>query len=69
MSHGRARACDAICLLLFMCMCVSPAEILQGGVKIMKNRDLSYAPKVNWLDILKDGSVNISIFDNGPESE
>lgn len=23
MSHGRAQACNAICLLLFMCMCVA----------------------------------------------
>lgn len=23
MSHGRARACNAICLMLFMCMCVA----------------------------------------------
>uniref|UniRef100_A0A674P6F1 Receptor protein-tyrosine kinase n=1 Tax=Takifugu rubripes TaxID=31033 RepID=A0A674P6F1_TAKRU len=44
-------------------------EILQGGVKIIKNRDLSYAPKVNWLDIVKDGAANITIFGNGPESE
>ncbi|XP_056885353.1 receptor tyrosine-protein kinase erbB-3a isoform X1 [Takifugu flavidus] len=42
-------------------------EILQGGVKIIKNRDLSYAPKVNWLDIVKDGTANITIFGNGPE--
>uniref|UniRef100_A0A674M9L1 Receptor protein-tyrosine kinase n=1 Tax=Takifugu rubripes TaxID=31033 RepID=A0A674M9L1_TAKRU len=42
-------------------------EILQGGVKIIKNRDLSYAPKVNWLDIVKDGAANITIFGNGPE--
>uniref|UniRef100_H3DAT2 Receptor protein-tyrosine kinase n=1 Tax=Tetraodon nigroviridis TaxID=99883 RepID=H3DAT2_TETNG len=42
-------------------------EILQGGVKITQNRDLSFAPKVNWLDIVKDGTANITIFDNGPE--
>lgn len=48
---------------------MSPAEILQGGVKITSNRDLSFAPKVNWLDIVKDGTANITIFDNGPESE
>lgn len=52
-----------------LCVCVSPAEILQGGVKIINNRDLSYAPKVNWLDIVKDGTANITIFGNGPESE
>lgn len=44
-------------------------EILRGGVKIIKNRDLSYAPKVNWLDIVKDETANITILDNGPESE
>lgn len=52
-----------------LCVCVSPTEILQGGVKIISNRDLSYAPKVNWLDIVKDGAANITIFGNGPESE
>lgn len=55
-----------------MCVCVRPAEILQGGVKIIKNRDLSFAPQVNWEDIVKDGSGDrqpITIFGNGPESE
>nr|XP_046239851.1 receptor tyrosine-protein kinase erbB-3a [Scatophagus argus] len=42
-------------------------EILEGGVKIIQNKYLSYAPQVNWLDIVKDGSAHIMIEDNGPE--
>uniref|UniRef100_A0A3P9BQZ9 Receptor protein-tyrosine kinase n=1 Tax=Maylandia zebra TaxID=106582 RepID=A0A3P9BQZ9_9CICH len=44
-------------------------EILRGGVKIIQNKYLSYAPLVNWLDIVKDGTAQIVIEDNGPESE
>uniref|UniRef100_A0A3Q3XN50 receptor protein-tyrosine kinase n=1 Tax=Mola mola TaxID=94237 RepID=A0A3Q3XN50_MOLML len=44
-------------------------EILEGGVKIIQNKYLSYAPKVNWLDIVKDGSAHIMIESNGPDSE
>uniref|UniRef100_A0A3Q3JPD8 Receptor protein-tyrosine kinase n=1 Tax=Monopterus albus TaxID=43700 RepID=A0A3Q3JPD8_MONAL len=36
-------------------------EILEGGVKIIHNKYLSYAPQVNWLDIVKDGTTNIVI--------
>uniref|UniRef100_A0A8C3A286 Receptor protein-tyrosine kinase n=1 Tax=Cyclopterus lumpus TaxID=8103 RepID=A0A8C3A286_CYCLU len=42
-------------------------EILEGGVKIIQNKYLSYAPQVNWLDIVKDGTAHIMIEDNGPE--
>ncbi|XP_036007422.1 receptor tyrosine-protein kinase erbB-3a isoform X3 [Fundulus heteroclitus] len=42
-------------------------EILEGGVKIIQNKYLSYAPQVNWLDIVKDTSAHILIEDNGPE--
>uniref|UniRef100_A0A8C6LV96 Receptor protein-tyrosine kinase n=1 Tax=Nothobranchius furzeri TaxID=105023 RepID=A0A8C6LV96_NOTFU len=42
-------------------------EILDGGVKITQNRNLSYAPQVNWLDIVKDESAHIEIEDNGPK--
>ncbi|XP_029287336.1 LOW QUALITY PROTEIN: receptor tyrosine-protein kinase erbB-3a [Cottoperca gobio] len=42
-------------------------EILQGGVKIIQNKYLSYAPLVNWQDILKDGTAHIMIQGNGPE--
>ncbi|KAM4740868.1 receptor tyrosine-protein kinase erbB-3a [Anableps anableps] len=42
-------------------------EILEGGVKIIQNKYLSYAPQVNWLDIVKDASADIMIQDNGPE--
>uniref|UniRef100_A0A8C3A3X6 Receptor protein-tyrosine kinase n=1 Tax=Cyclopterus lumpus TaxID=8103 RepID=A0A8C3A3X6_CYCLU len=44
-------------------------EILEGGVKIIQNKYLSYAPQVNWLDIVKDGTAHIMIEDNGPESD
>uniref|UniRef100_A0A671X724 Receptor protein-tyrosine kinase n=1 Tax=Sparus aurata TaxID=8175 RepID=A0A671X724_SPAAU len=42
-------------------------EILEGGVKIIQNKYLSYAPQVNWLDIVKDASADIMIEGNGPE--
>ncbi|XP_051271141.1 receptor tyrosine-protein kinase erbB-3a isoform X5 [Dicentrarchus labrax] len=42
-------------------------EILEGGVQIIQNKYLSYAPQVNWLDIVKDGTAHIMIEDNGPE--
>ncbi|KAL6111520.1 erbb3 [Pungitius sinensis] len=42
-------------------------EILEGGVKIIQNKYLSYAPQVNWMDIVKDGSAQIVIEDNGPQ--
>ncbi len=48
---------------------VPPTEILEGGVKIIQNKYLSYAPRVNWLDIVKDGTADIMIEANGPESE
>ncbi|KAM8914759.1 receptor tyrosine-protein kinase erbB-3a isoform 2-T2 [Spinachia spinachia] len=40
-------------------------EILEGGVKIIQNKYLSYAPQVNWMDIVKDESADIVIEDNG----
>ncbi|XP_061640418.1 receptor tyrosine-protein kinase erbB-3a [Phyllopteryx taeniolatus] len=42
-------------------------EILEGGVKIIQNKYLSYAPQVIWLDIVKDGTAPIVLEDNGPE--
>ncbi|XP_027858165.1 receptor tyrosine-protein kinase erbB-3a [Xiphophorus couchianus] len=42
-------------------------EILEGGVQIFDNKYLSYAPQVNWLDIVKDASAEIMIQKNGPE--
>ncbi|XP_068598627.1 receptor tyrosine-protein kinase erbB-3-like [Brachionichthys hirsutus] len=42
-------------------------EILEGGVKIIQNKYLSYAPQVNWLDIVKDGTAHIMLDGNGPE--
>ncbi|XP_050930426.1 receptor tyrosine-protein kinase erbB-3a isoform X3 [Lates calcarifer] len=42
-------------------------EILEGGVKIIQNKFLSYAPQVNWLDIVKDGTAHIMIEGNGPK--
>lgn len=58
-------------LVVFPCLndCVPPTEILEGGVKIIQNKYLSYAPQVNWLDIVKDASADIMIEGNGPESE
>uniref|UniRef100_A0A7N8YH64 Receptor protein-tyrosine kinase n=1 Tax=Mastacembelus armatus TaxID=205130 RepID=A0A7N8YH64_9TELE len=44
-------------------------EILEGGVKIIQNKYLSYAPQITWLDIVKDGTTEIVIESNGPESE
>uniref|UniRef100_A0A3P9IQ48 receptor protein-tyrosine kinase n=1 Tax=Oryzias latipes TaxID=8090 RepID=A0A3P9IQ48_ORYLA len=44
-------------------------EILRGGVKIIQNKFLSYAPQVNWQDIVKNGSAHIMIEENGPISE
>lgn len=59
-----------IILILFQTSgCVPSTEILEGGVKIIQNKYLSYAPQVNWLDIVKDASADIMIEDNGPESE
>uniref|UniRef100_A0A3P8TCB2 Receptor protein-tyrosine kinase n=1 Tax=Amphiprion percula TaxID=161767 RepID=A0A3P8TCB2_AMPPE len=42
-------------------------EILEGGVKIIQNKYLSYAPQVNWRDIVKDEKADIMIEDNGPK--
>uniref|UniRef100_A0A3Q2XQ34 Receptor protein-tyrosine kinase n=1 Tax=Hippocampus comes TaxID=109280 RepID=A0A3Q2XQ34_HIPCM len=44
-------------------------EILEGGVKIIQNKYLSYAPQVIWQDIVKDGAAPIILEDNGPEKE
>lgn len=68
MSHGPAQTCISYCLS-HSNVCVPPTEILEGGVKIIQNKYLSYAPQVNWLDIVKDGTAHIVIEDNGPESE
>lgn len=40
-------------------------EILEGGVQIVHNRNLSYAPLINWQDIVRDGDARIQIQDNG----
>lgn len=50
-------------------MCVPPTEIVKGGVKLMRNRNLSYAPQVNWRDIVREETAPIEIEDNGPTSE
>uniref|UniRef100_A0A3B3XQ77 receptor protein-tyrosine kinase n=1 Tax=Poecilia mexicana TaxID=48701 RepID=A0A3B3XQ77_9TELE len=39
-------------------------EILEGGVQIFDNKYLSYAPQVNWLDIVKDASLPLSPYAN-----
>uniref|UniRef100_A0AAR2IGI5 Receptor protein-tyrosine kinase n=1 Tax=Pygocentrus nattereri TaxID=42514 RepID=A0AAR2IGI5_PYGNA len=40
-------------------------EILIGGVQIVKNKHLSYAPWINWQDIVRDSNARIEITDNG----
>lgn len=42
-------------------------EILEGGVQIIQNKFLSYAPQINWLDIVKDSGAEVIIEDNGEE--
>ncbi|KAJ7999155.1 hypothetical protein DPEC_G00212470 [Dallia pectoralis] len=42
-------------------------EILEGGVHIYRNKFLSYAQQVNWLDIVKDESSEVIVSNNGPE--
>ncbi|KAK0148670.1 Receptor tyrosine-protein kinase erbB-3 [Merluccius polli] len=42
-------------------------EILEGGVQIIQNKFLSFAPQINWLDIVKDGTSEIILNSNGPE--
>ncbi|KAG7471886.1 hypothetical protein MATL_G00102810 [Megalops atlanticus] len=44
-------------------------EILHGGVQILGNRFLSYAPQVNWADIVRNSSAPIQITDNGERKE
>ena len=44
-----------------------PTEILNGGVQIIQNQFLSYAPEVNWQDIVSGAEVTIK--ENGPQSE
>lgn len=52
--------------IIVVCVCVC-IEILEGGVEIIQNEFLSYAPQINWLDIVKDNKADIIIHDNGPE--
>uniref|UniRef100_A0A8C1IG27 Receptor protein-tyrosine kinase n=1 Tax=Cyprinus carpio TaxID=7962 RepID=A0A8C1IG27_CYPCA len=40
-------------------------EILEGGVQIVHNRNLSYAPWINWRDIVRDSDAQIQIQNNG----
>uniref|UniRef100_A0A671R952 Receptor protein-tyrosine kinase n=1 Tax=Sinocyclocheilus anshuiensis TaxID=1608454 RepID=A0A671R952_9TELE len=38
-------------------------EILEGGVQIVHNRNLSYAPWINWWDIVRDSVArNLSVY-------
>lgn len=72
MSHRRAgaRSSDRSSpSLKFVFVCRLCAEILEGGVKIIQNKYLSFASQINWLDIVKDGTADIMIEDNGPQSE
>ncbi|KAK3546894.1 hypothetical protein QTP86_003767 [Hemibagrus guttatus] len=43
-------------------------EILDGGVQIVNNKYLSYAPWINWQDIMKDSSARIDISNNGQKA-
>ncbi|XP_069053576.1 receptor tyrosine-protein kinase erbB-3 isoform X2 [Lepisosteus oculatus] len=40
-------------------------EILEGGVSIQNNKYLSYVEQVNWTDIVRDPSAEITIKQNG----
>ncbi|XP_046725655.1 receptor tyrosine-protein kinase erbB-3b isoform X2 [Silurus meridionalis] len=40
-------------------------EILVGGVQIVNNKYLSYAPWINWQDIVRDSNAHVEIIDNG----
>nr|XP_015199550.1 PREDICTED: receptor tyrosine-protein kinase erbB-3 [Lepisosteus oculatus] len=44
-------------------------EILEGGVSIQNNKYLSYVEQVNWTDIVRDPSAEITIKQNGETSE
>lgn len=59
----------AVSILCFVCARLVCAEILEGGVKIIQNKYLSFASQINWLDIVKDSTPDIVIEDNGPQSE
>ncbi|KAB5546524.1 hypothetical protein PHYPO_G00073070 [Pangasianodon hypophthalmus] len=43
-------------------------EILVGGVQIVNNKYLSYAPWINWQDIVRDSSALIEITGNGQKA-
>ncbi len=43
---------------------IGSAEILEGGVQIVQNRNLSYAPWINWRDIVRDSDARIQIQNN-----
>ncbi|XP_053338604.1 receptor tyrosine-protein kinase erbB-3b [Clarias gariepinus] len=44
-------------------------EIMAGGVQIVNNKYLSYAPWINWQDIVRNSSALIDIRDNGPKAK
>ncbi|MCJ8741867.1 hypothetical protein PDJAM_G00075710 [Pangasius djambal] len=43
-------------------------EILVGGVQIVNNKYLRYAPWINWKDIVRDSSVPVEIIGNGQKA-
>ncbi|XP_076840273.1 receptor tyrosine-protein kinase erbB-3b isoform X2 [Brachyhypopomus gauderio] len=43
-------------------------EILKGGVQIVNNRFLAYAPWINWQDIVRDSNAHIEIHGNGQQA-
>lgn len=50
-------------MLHYFLVCIT--EILAGGVQIINNKYLSYAPWINWQDIVKDSSALVEISGNG----
>ncbi|XP_060793411.1 receptor tyrosine-protein kinase erbB-3b isoform X2 [Neoarius graeffei] len=43
-------------------------EILVGGVQIINNKYLSYAPWINWQDIVRDNNARVEISNNGEKA-
>ncbi|XP_030624452.1 receptor tyrosine-protein kinase erbB-3b [Chanos chanos] len=44
-------------------------EILEGGVQIVNNKHLKYAPSINWHDIVHNSSSQIQIQDDGEKGQ
>ncbi|XP_041954117.1 receptor tyrosine-protein kinase erbB-3b isoform X1 [Alosa sapidissima] len=44
-------------------------EILEGGVQIVNNKYLKYAPWINWKDIVRDPKAPLDFKDNGERGQ